>query len=256
MEIFPKLNESTMYSPAETLTEFANKYETDKGDADKNTLSWGPSHPTHDSWSYTKTYEKYFNSFRNSKISMLEIGICDGRFPYASPKMWLNFFENIDLYCVDNFWSDVPWGSTLAAKLPEIEQLNKLGVTFIYADQGNYKDWQEIKSLYPNKFDFIVEDGSHYYEHMAISLAESIDIVKPGGYYFMEDIQNPAKSRGMWGYDNTQIYKELKNALETNILNFVYLKPDLNKKLQDSYKLVELTTDEKEMNYLAVFKRL
>lgn len=251
MRVYNKLNKNTIYTPSGTLTEFANSYETDKGDADKDTLSWGPGHPTHYCWSYTKTYEKYFNEFRTSKISMLEIGICDGRFPYASSKMWLNFFKNVDLYCVDNFW-----GSSIESRLHEVEQLNKLGATFIYADQGNQNDWQELKALYPNKFDFLVEDGSHYYEHMTTSLAESIDIVKPGGYYFMEDIQNPNKSKGMWGYDNTQIYSELVNALETGTLNFAYLSPELNNKLQSSYKLVELTTDEKEMNYLAVLKRL
>jgi hypothetical protein len=151
---------------------------------------------------------------RNDEISMLEIGVCDKRFPYASIKMWMSYFKNIDLYAVDNFW-----GHTVEDKLTDIKNINNNGVNFIYADQGSFNDWDEINHCYPNKFDFIIEDGSHWPNHMMISLWKSIGVMKTGGYFFMEDIQNPLKSRGWFKYDNALIAQELLETLSTNKLN-------------------------------------
>ena len=85
MELFLKTNSSNPYhSPEKTLSELANQFETDKGTSDSVNLSWGAEYATHRSWQYSTTYEKYMNSSKNGSISMLEIGVCDKRFPYAS----------------------------------------------------------------------------------------------------------------------------------------------------------------------------
>jgi hypothetical protein len=123
---------------------------------------------------------------------MLEIGVCDKRFPYASIKMWKSYFKNVDFYAVDNFW-----GHKIGDKIEDIDKLNNQDINFIYADQGSFDDWDELNKLFPNKFDFIVEDGSHWPNHMMVSLWKSLGVLKSGGYYFMEDIQNPLKSRGL-----------------------------------------------------------
>lgn len=42
MKLFKKTtNENSFYNQNKSLTEIANELETDKGTADKNTLSWG-----------------------------------------------------------------------------------------------------------------------------------------------------------------------------------------------------------------------
>jgi hypothetical protein len=93
---------------------------------------------------YTTTYEKYMNAKKNKNINMLEIGVCDKRFPFASIKMWMTYFENINLYAVDNFW-----GHRMDDKIKDINNLNNNGVNFIYADQGSFEDWDEsLKSLF------------------------------------------------------------------------------------------------------------
>lgn len=86
-----------------SLSELANEFETDKGTENSLNLSWGKDYPYHSCMHYTKTYEKYMEIKRNKKISMLEIGVCDKRFPYASIKMWMSYFKDIDFYAVDNF---------------------------------------------------------------------------------------------------------------------------------------------------------
>jgi hypothetical protein len=250
MKLFTKKNSNSMYDGKSSLNELANKFETDKGTADKSTLSWGKDWPDHVCMGYTKTYEKYMNSFRNTPVKVFEIGICDKRFPYASPKMWLSFFEHIDLYCVDNFW-----GSYLTDKEHEIDVLNKLGVNFIYADQGNFCDWQELKKECPNDFDFFIEDGSHWPNHMMVSLWQAKDMVKTGGYYFMEDIQNPLLSRGKFKYDNSLLAEELLMSQHSKILYSSFLNDKQNKDIQNSFELVDLVLDKNMVNYLAVFRK-
>ena len=252
MKIFNKTqNNNTFYSPSESLNDLANKYETDKGTADKTTLSWGKEYPLHFCMNYTETYTRYMKPYRTVPINFLEIGICDKRFPYASPKMWMSYFKNVDLYCVDNFWGCVD----INEKVDDIKNLNESGINFIYADQGNFSDWNQIKELNLNKFDYIVEDGSHWPNHMMVTLWQSCDLMKSGGYYFMEDIQNPLKSRGWYKYDNSLITDELFRTTITKTLNSSFLNDVMNKKVNDSYELVELVLSKSEIHYLAVFKR-
>lgn len=251
MKLFTKKeNKNLLYNSTLPLSEIANQYETDKGTADSLELSWGKAYPTHACMHYTKVYEKYMDSKREKNVSLLEIGVCDKRFPYASIKMWLNYFKNVDFYAFDNFW-----GHNITDKLNDIIELNNIGVNFIHGDQGNWKDWDELGELFSEKFDFIVEDGSHWPNHMVISLWKSIPLLKSGGYYFMEDIQNPLKSRGWFRYDNSLLGQELLETLSTNVLYSSFLNDQQNLDIQNNFELVDLVLDPKKINYLAVFKK-
>lgn len=250
MILFKKTKENQFYSNELNLTQLANKFETDKGNEDKAKLSWGKNWPEHSCWGYTETYEKYMNPLREKPVKFFEIGICDKRFPYASPKMWLSYFKNIDLYCVDNFW-----GNYLKDKKNEIEMINDWGVNFIYADQGNFCDWNELKQDCPNDFDFFVEDGSHWPNHMIISLWQSRDLIKSGGYYFMEDLQNPILARGKFKYDNSLLTEDLLMAQNTKVLHSSFLNDKQNEELNNSFELVEMKLDRKQIIYLAIFKK-
>lgn len=232
------------------LSDIANQYETDKGTADSLDLSWGADFPSHKCMHYTTTYEKYMSPRRTEPISMLEIGVCDKRFPFASIKMWMSYFKDVDFYAVDNFW-----GHKLGSKVNDVAQLNDQGVNFIYADQGSFEDWDEMNELYPNKFDFVVEDGSHWPNHMVVSLWKSIDMMKSGGYYFMEDIQNPIVSRGWFRYDNSLLAQELLEALSTRTFKSCFLNDQQNKDVQEAFEFVDLVLDPSSVNYLAIFKK-
>lgn len=250
LKFLKTINQNGFYQPNITLSALANEYETDKGTANSIELSWGKDYPQHSCMHYTKTYEKYMENKRNDNISMLEIGVCDKRFPYASIKMWMSYFKNIDFYAVDNFW-----GHKIGDKINDIKTLNNQGVNFIYADQGSFEDWDELNNEFPNKFDLIVEDGSHWPNHMMVSLWKSIGIIKSGGYYFMEDIQNPLKSRGWFKYDNSLIAEELLQTLSTKILYSSFLNNQQNKDIQNNFELVDLVLDPQCVNYLAVLKK-
>jgi hypothetical protein len=251
MKLFLRKNEyNNFYSPEKSLSELANEYETDKGTENSKNLSWGSDYPNHVCMHYTKVYEKYMQINRDKEISMLEIGVCDKRFPFASIKMWMSYFKNIDFYAVDNFW-----GSVLDKKLEDIDYLNNQGVNFIYADQGSFEDWDNIISLHKNKFDYIVEDGSHWPNHMMVSLWKSINVLKSGGYYFMEDIQNPLKSRGWFKYDNSLIAEEFLETLSTKNIYSSFLNDVQNADVQNNFELVDLILDPQKVSYLAVLKK-
>jgi hypothetical protein len=250
MKLFPKTSNNNFYDNTKCLTEIANLLETDKGDADKNLLSWGKDWPEHVCMGYTKTYEKYMHEYREKPIKLFEIGICDKRFPYASPKLWLSYFKNIDLYGVDNFW-----GTYLKDRISEIEMINSWGVNFVYADQGNFCDWNELKQVCPKDFDFVVEDGSHWPNHMIVSLWQSIDIIKSGGYYFMEDLQNPRYTRGKFKYDNSLLTEDLLMSEHTGIIKSHFLHDKQNQELQDNFELIEMVLDKHLVNYLTVFRK-
>jgi hypothetical protein len=250
MRFYKKKNRTENFNESFSLTELANLYETDKGDCDSKTLSWGYSFPEHFCMDYTKTYAKYMNSFRETPIKLFEVGIRDKRFPYASCKMWLNYFKDVDLYAMDNFW-----GEYIDQKTEEIDNINEFGVNFIYGDQGNFNDWNELKFVCPNDFDFFVEDGSHWPNHMVVTLWQSIDMVKSGGYYFMEDLQNPITSRGRYKYDNSLLTQELLVSLTTGKIESLFLNDRQNEDVDNAYELVEMVLDKSKLTYLAVFRR-
>lgn len=251
MKFYKKTTDlNPLYNESLKLSELANKFETDKGTEDSLNLSWGKNYPLHRCMHYTKTYEKYMESFRNLDLSLLEIGICDKRFPYSSIKMWLSYFNKVDFYAFDNFW-----GHKIDDKLDDVKKLNDLSVNFIYADQGSFEDWEDINELFKDKFNFIVEDGSHWPNHMMISLWKCTNLLKSGGYYFMEDIQNPLKSRGWFKYDNSLIAEELLETMSTKKLYSSFLNDQQNKDIQDNFELVELVLDPHRTSYLAVLKK-
>lgn len=253
MKYFPKTNNTTVYQEDKSLTDLANFYETDKGDADKFSLSWGKDYPEHFCMAYTKTYEKYMVNHRDSPETkrIFEVGIKDKRFPFASCKMWLSYFKNLDLYAMDNFW-----GCNLEEETAQIKSLTDLGVNFIYGDQGNFIDWKEIQNLLKDtQIDFFIEDGSHWPNHMVVTLWKSIDMMHSGSYYFMEDIQNPVTSRGKFRYDNSLLADELLMSLHTNKISTCFLNDQQNEEVNNAFELVELVLDPHAINYLAVFKR-
>jgi hypothetical protein len=258
MIFFQKNKKTDLFNPDKNLSELANEFETDKGTADKMQLSWGNWSAQSenefkylDTWGYTTVYERYMQKYRNEEVSLLEVGVCDHRCPFASPKMWASYFKNADLYAVDNFWGD-----KLENRSKEIEYINSVGVNFIYADQNSSNDWDEIEKTIPsNSLDFIIEDGSHYPHHMMYTLYRSIKLLKSGGIYFMEDIQNPKTSKGYWGYDNSNVLINMLFFSLTNKIPTEYIDKTLLDEIESNFTIKELYLDKNNLNYLTVLEK-
>ena len=139
------------------LFELAEKYNTDKQLKDHN---------------YVLMYGRLMEEKRATTNKMLEIGFGEG----GSVKMWMDYFFNADVYCIEYFdkeYSDV-WHSPSA----DIPDLN-----VIKGDSTKPETWIEI----PNNFDYIVDDGSHQPEDQIATFLLGFPHLKSGGLYFIED---------------------------------------------------------------------
>lgn len=144
------------------LTQVANKLGTDKGT---------DSFCGH---SYTLTYEELFDSLVNQHVKMLEIGVADPRFPGASVKMWREYFPSLTFVGYDIN--------------PEALKFAQESVSIFIGDQNNPADLQRCIVEHGSDWDIIVDDGSHYGEHVVTSFDNLFEHVKPGGYYIIEDL--------------------------------------------------------------------
>ena len=144
-----------------SLTEIANEEATDKG-------TRGPTQK----WqchNYTDIYEAYLHPFRNKKINLLEIGlgvkgpnldigIAQGRNIEggASMKMWHRYFKEARLFGID---------------INPASFLDNNRTTTAVVDQGDPEQLESfVRESGVEKFDVIIDDGSHWPHHQQISL--------------------------------------------------------------------------------------
>lgn len=139
------------------LFELAEKYNTDKQLKDHN---------------YILMYERLMEEKRVTTNKMLEIGFGEG----GSAKMWMDYFPNAEIYCVEYFDKEHEevWHSP-SVDLPELNMIK--------GDSTNAETWLEI----PNNFDFIIDDGSHHPDDQISTFLLGFSHLKSKGLYFIED---------------------------------------------------------------------
>ena len=113
-------------------------------------------------------YKNYFETFRNKKINLLEIGIDKGN----SLRLWREFFFNANIIGID-----------IEKKDFKIE-----GVDFLIGDQSNLNFLKKVTNKY-NAFDIIIDDGSHFNEHIISSFNYFFPYLNKDGIYIVEDLQ-------------------------------------------------------------------
>ncbi len=144
------------------LSEIANKLGTDKGTT---------AFCCH---SYTITYNELFKSLLTQHVDMLEIGVADPRFPGASLKMWKEYFPNLSLTGFDIN--------------PDAKKFEEYGVNVFIGDQNEPTDLETCAN--GKTFDIIIDDGSHYSEHIITSFETLFPYLKPNGWYIVEDLHS------------------------------------------------------------------
>ena len=192
-----------------------------------------------DKWKncYTDYYSKWFESIRDEKLKILEIGVERGK----SITMWKDYFPNSTIYGMDN--GRICDRSTM-------ERLNDGDRTFTYyADQSNREDLKKFIEEHGGDFDIIIDDGYHFQEHQQISLGFLFPHLKPGGVYIIEDIiipheryKNVSKEK-RWGIeDNVNFTDATLNViltfLETGKLNTSpYMTDEEKKYIEDNTEI-------------------
>jgi len=124
---------------------------------------------------YEGEYERHFAPLRDKPINLLEIGI--GGFSHQdrggeSLRLWREYFPNATIVGIDIEPKTVPMGDR---------------VTMRVCDQNSAEQLQALNAeLGP--FDVIIDDGSHYQEHILTSFRALWPFLNPGGIYVIEDL--------------------------------------------------------------------
>jgi hypothetical protein len=148
---------------------------------------------------YTKQYNFYFSPIRNIKLNIIEIGVCRGE----SIFMWGEFFKNSNIYGIElKEFRDVI--------SPDILEKYKI----FFGDQADKNFLRDVCDSIPEKFDIIIDDGSHKSDDQISSFQCLFPELKNGGVYVIEDIY----------FSYNKIYNRKDNS---TILDFI------NKRIDD-----------------------
>ncbi len=132
--------------------------------------------------SYIEVYEKIFEPYRHGSHTVLEIGILGG----ASLLMWEEYFASSKVYGVDH--TDQPLGGQY-----DLRPLIAQGHNIIIMDATNP---EQVQEQFENiKFDIIIDDASHQFDHQVITYNLLKRYLNPNGIYVIEDIQDIDKDR-------------------------------------------------------------
>lgn len=142
-------------------------------------------------------YLRDSNLKKKGGVKFLEIGLgCDMVYgPGSSSSIWKQF-----LSCPgDELWMG-EFNKTCVDDSRRKGQLD--GIKTVVGDQGDpatLKQWLEVTGGIRSNFDIIIDDGGHQQHQIFESLLALWPALKPGGLYFIEDLQ---VSR--WAFYNTR----------------------------------------------------
>jgi len=157
-------------STSNELTDLANAYGSDKGNA-----AYNKHH-------YTRAYIHYFNEFRDKPIELCEIGLlhpsakrdASGSYDRApSLFMWSEYFYN---------------GHITGFDIDDFSSVKRDRLRIIRGDQSKREDLSRLALPEGKTYDVIIDDGSHASHHQQISLGYLFKHLRPGGLYWIEDL--------------------------------------------------------------------
>lgn len=171
----------------------------DKHGSDKSSISKVRMLPW-EAHSYELIYENMFN--RNDKLNIFELGIGtnnpniksnmtkNGK-PGASLKVFSEYYKNAMIYGGD---------------IDKNILFNTKRIKTFYVDQTNKQSILELWSNFTKKsFDLIIDDGLHELNASKSFFLNSVQYLKPGGFYVIEDVINSELKK----YNN--FYSKFKN---------------------------------------------
>lgn len=167
---------------AEVLAELATKHQSDK---------WNGH------W-YAGPYANHLSKFRETNLTMLEIGVGgydDPKAGGASLRMWEEYFPRGKIVGLDYY--DKSYHNSDRIKIYQGSQADPVTIGRIVMD-------------HPEGFDVIVDDGSHRNEHVIGSLYMLWQYVKDGGFYIIEDLQT-----AYWPNHGGRLYE--RNSPQTSM---------------------------------------
>ncbi len=126
-----------------------------------------------DKWeSYISAYERLFESYRDAPIRLLEIGVQNG----GSLEVWRQYFANAERIV----------GCDIDPKCAELV-FDDEAIRFVLGD-ANATDVERRILNESDRFDIVIDDGSHKSGDIVRSFAKYFPRVKDGGLFVIEDL--------------------------------------------------------------------
>jgi hypothetical protein len=188
---------------------------------------------------YNRFYEQLFKPYKQ-KADILEIGVLDG----GSLKVWEKYFREGKIHGID---------------LKVNEELHTDRVTTFKVDQSSIDELNEFASK-SEKYDIIVDDGSHKMMDQQITFQIFFDLVKSGGLFVIEDLQTslecrmPSKAVFGWGDPEKTTTLEFLENLKNSKLETDYKIEGYDSILND-IESIEVSTDREDSIYAIIKKK-
>lgn len=154
-------------SEARSLTQLANKYNSDKGNIYKCAHH------------YTLKYEEIIHDIVNimgvEKLRLLEIGLNrDNSDSIPSLMIWQDYFhKQVEITGFDIHRDFLKFNGRVD------------NIQIFVGDQANIVDLQQLKN---KRYHLLIDDGYHASKHQQISFKTLWDSVETGGFYIIEDL--------------------------------------------------------------------
>ena len=165
-----KVSVDTDQISLKSLDELFHHYGSDKAEIFKKTNQQGHG--------FSNFYEKKLEKFKNKKINILEIGSYAG----SSAAAFVKYLPNSQVFCFDINISNFKYKS---------KNIHVFGV-----DINNEKKIKKIlNKIFVDysfeKFDLIIDDGSHNLKDILIALKLFFKILQKESLYIIEDFKHP-----------------------------------------------------------------
>ncbi len=136
------------------------------------------------SHSYLPIYDDLFRDKKLFVKNVLEIGICAG----GSIKLWNDYFINANVVGIDIYDKE---SLLMYCNLYGYHSIlnNNKNKLYLQTDAYNLSTVEFISSNY-EKFDMILDDGSHKLEHMIFFIKNYSTLLTDTGILIVEDIQD------------------------------------------------------------------
>jgi SAM-dependent methyltransferase len=161
-----------------------------------------------DDHAYSNLYQMLLDPIRDSVKNITEIGVSAGQ----SIQAWYHYFPNAQLYGID-----------VVTKNSTAKLVNHLKPRFHFTEVDVLRPGFNLESigLYDETMDILVEDALHTPEQQEALLEKTFRLVKPGGYYIIEDIYYTGEQGRIFHRSPEQLSLPVQKILKSNDCIFV-----------------------------------
>ena len=185
-----------------------------------------------DKWeSYLDVYSEIFANKRNKEgLTLLEIGVQNG----GSLQTWLTFFTNIKKLI----------GTDIDPKCSKLKyKSNKINL--VIGDINDNLTIEKIKNI-ENKFDIIIDDGSHMSSDIIFTFLNLFKLIKKDGLYIAEDLHCSYWKDYEGGLNKkdsaNNFFKKLSDVV--NMEHWIHQKEDLYSHFEDFSVIKKIHIDD------------